>query len=284
MICATTPAVPKSSQAKTTWHASLDLEISTANGKSVVSKSSQNGPLTIQSPFYPEDGVCHLYLLHPPAGLVGGDKLELSVSAQQRSSVLLTTPGATKFYKTNGEIAFQNQRVRISDGSSLELLPQETIYYPDTNASLSTTVYLEGSGHYLGWDVHCFGLPARGDSLGAGTVRVSMSVFRNNSLILRDAAVINEKKKKFQAVFMRDWPVFGSFLMTGGSERLLETLRVNVLEGHQLCGATLVEDLLIIRYLGSSVLQARNLFLKAWQIARPLILGTLPVPPRIWQT
>ena len=284
MICATTSAVPKSSQAKTTWRASLDLEISTANGKSVVSKSSQNGPLTIQSPFYPEDGVCHLYLLHPPAGLVGGDELELSVSAQQRSSVLLTTPGATKFYKTNGEIAFQNQRVRISDGSSLELLPQETIYYPDTNASLSTTVYLEGSGHYLGWDVHCFGLPARGDSLGAGTVRVSMSVFRNNSLILRDAAVINEKKKKFQAVFMRDWPVCGSFLMTGGSERLLETLRVNVLEGHQLCGATLVEDLLIIRYLGSSVLQARNLFLQAWQIARPLILGTLPVPPRIWQT
>jgi urease accessory protein len=284
MICAAMTAAPKSSPAKKNWHASLDLLIGMANGKSVVSKSRQNGPLTIQSPFYPEDGVCHLYLLHPPGGIVGGDVLELSVSTQQHSSVLLTTPGATKFYKTNGEIATQNQRVRISDQSSLELLPQETIYYPNTNASVSTTVYLEGSGHYLGWEVHCFGLPARGNVLEKGIARLGLSVYRDNTLLLRDAALINEKKKNFQASFMRDWPVYGSFLMTGGSDSLLETLRNKVLEDHHLCGATLVEDLLIIRYLGSSVLQVRNLFLRAWQIARPLVLGKLPVPPRIWQT
>lgn len=284
MIGATKTAVAKSPHTKQGWRASLDLEFSTVNGKSVVSKSRQNGPLTIQSPFYPEDGVCHLYLLHPPAGIVGGDVLELSVSAQQQSSVLLTTPGATKFYKTNGQIAFQNQRIRICDGSTLELLPQETIYYPNTNASLLTTINLEGSGHYFGWELHCLGLPTRGEGLEKGTARVGLSVYRDNIPILRDAAVINETKKKFQAAFMRDWPVYGSFLMTGGSEKLLGTLRDKVLLDHHLCGATLVEDLLVIRYLGSSIFQAKELFLKAWKLARPLVLGKLPVQPRIWQT
>jgi urease accessory protein len=284
MICATKTAAAKSSPAKQGWHASLELEIVKANGKSVVGKSRQNGPLTIQSPFYPEDGVCHLYLLHPPAGIVGGDVLELSVSARQQSSVLLTTPGATKFYKTNSEIARQDQCVRISDGSSLELLPQETIYYPEANASLSTTVYLEGGGQYFGWELHCFGLPARGDDLRTGTARVGLSVYRDNILLLRDCSVVSEKKKNFQAAFMRNCPVYGSFIMTGGSEKLLETLRSKVLGDIHLCGATLVDDLIILRYLGSSVLQAKELFLKAWKLARPLVLGKPPVPPRIWQT
>ena len=37
------------------------------------------GPFCIQRPFYPGDGACHVYLLHPPGGLAAGDELDLDV-------------------------------------------------------------------------------------------------------------------------------------------------------------------------------------------------------------
>ena len=110
-------------------------------GKSVVAKSSQNGPLTLQNPFYPEDdGICHIYLLHPPGGVVGGDVLDLNVSLAQQGSLLLTTPGATKFYRSAGPRALQNQNFIVGANTSLEWLPQETIYFPNANAGLTTTI------------------------------------------------------------------------------------------------------------------------------------------------
>ena len=55
------------------WQARLDLEFALSQQKTVISKRRHSGPLTIQRPFYPEGDVCHLYLLHPPGGVVAGD-------------------------------------------------------------------------------------------------------------------------------------------------------------------------------------------------------------------
>ncbi len=62
------------------WQATLDLRFHQAGGKTVLASAQHVGPLTVQRPFYPEEETCHLYLLHPPGGIVGGD--ELTISAQ----------------------------------------------------------------------------------------------------------------------------------------------------------------------------------------------------------
>ena len=251
----------------------------------MVGRSRQTGPLTIQSPFYPENGVCHLYLLHPPAGIVGGDRLRLTVSAEKHSSALLTTPGATKFYRTNGKPAHQEQVFSIADGATFEWLPQETIYFPDTNAQLSTTVQLEGSAAYLGWEINCLGLPANQKGFGFGRARVKLSVIRGKIPVLLESLDISSEKKHFQAAFLQNQPVFGTFIATGGTPELLDTLRDRMSrKEYGLCAATLVEDLIIIRCLGSSTIQARKLFVASWKVLRPFVLGKEAVTPRIWAT
>lgn len=267
------------------WQACLELEVSQRDEKSVVSDSRQKGPLTIQSPFYPENEVCHLYLLHPPAGIVGGDKLNFTIVAKDKGSALVTTPGATKFYTSNGKLAYQQQSFTITDGASLEWLPQETIYFPDANAHLRTIVHLSSSAQFLGWDIHCLGLPANNKDFGGGQARVSLSIYRDGMPLLLESIRISSDKKRFQAAFLQNQPVFGSFVTTGGSVELLESLRERMsATDNGVWAATLVEGLIIVRYLGASTGEARKIFIESWKVLRPLVLGRYAVLPRIWAT
>ena len=55
------------------WLAELDLEFVQKRERTILANKKTRGPLTVQRPFYPESDVCHVYLLHPPGGVVGGD-------------------------------------------------------------------------------------------------------------------------------------------------------------------------------------------------------------------
>lgn len=267
------------------WLAHLELEIGSRNGKSVVTKSRQEGPLTIQSPFYPEGDVCHLYLLHPPAGVVGGDSLELDVSVVDGGATLLTTPGATKFYRTNGKVARQHQLFRIQKDCSLEWLPQETIYFPDANAQLNTEIHLQPGAHFIGWEIHCLGLPANGLDFGHGKAKIGMHIYRDNNPIFIDSMYVTEAKRKHQAAFLRDKQITATFVATSVEPATLEELRESLPQGeHGVLAATLLDDLLVLRYLGESTNEARKLFLRAWQKIRPNLLHREANLPRIWAT
>src|SRR5690606_39768817 len=109
------------------WHARLELAFRRAADRTVVA-SRHSGPLCIQRPFHPEEGVCHVYVLHPPGGLVGGDALSIRVNAEHGTNVLLTTPAAAKFYCSQGAIARQDQSIDIA-GACVEWLPQESIFF-----------------------------------------------------------------------------------------------------------------------------------------------------------
>ena len=267
------------------WRAQLDLEITHRGEKSVVSHSRQKGPLTIQNPFYPENEVCHLYLLHPPAGIVGGDKLQLSIITKDKGAALITTPGATKFYRSNGLLAAQHQEFTVCDGSSLEWLPQETIYFPNADAGLNTRVHLEGSGKYIGWEIHCLGLPANKKDFADGKAQMSFCLFRDKVPILLESIDISAEKKRYQAAFLQDKQVFGSLVATGGDEILIDLLRKQLSTyKHGIWGVTLLDDILVLRYLGKSTNEARELFTKAWEVIRPKTLGRGAARPRIWAT
>ena len=65
----------KEKESYTEWRAQLDLEFSKSNNRTILSHRKHFGPLQVQKPFYPEiNGTCHVYILHPPGGVVGGDR------------------------------------------------------------------------------------------------------------------------------------------------------------------------------------------------------------------
>jgi urease accessory protein len=144
------------------------LEFAAGPDRTILVHREQRGPLAVQRPFYPEGSTCHVYVLHPPGGLVGGDVLAIEVRVGEGAQALITTPGAAKLYRSLGPTAEQTQRLRVAAGGSLEWLPQENILFPGAQARLRTELDLEPGAAFIGWEVQCLGRPAIGERFETG--------------------------------------------------------------------------------------------------------------------
>ena len=141
------------------WHAQLNLDYALETGRTVA-RHRHTGPLRILQSLYPEgDAVCHNVLVHPPGGLVGGDTLDMQVTAQAGSHGLVTTPGATRFYRSDGPEALQSAHLHLQGDARVEWLPLEAIAYSGCRAENRLTVALDPGAELLGWDVTALGLP-----------------------------------------------------------------------------------------------------------------------------
>ena len=101
------------------WQAELKLDYQLKGDKTCLAKKSQKGPLTVQRPFYPEGGICHNYILHPPGGVVGGDELQIQLKANRGAHSLITTPGATKFYRSKADLESQQTQTISVDSNAI---------------------------------------------------------------------------------------------------------------------------------------------------------------------
>ena len=150
------------------WHASLQLDY-TLEGTRTVARHGHNGPLRILQSLYPEgDAVCHNVLVHPPGGLVGGDTLDISATVGPGAHGLVTTPGATRFYRSTGERALQRTHLTLAEGARLEWLPLEALCYNACNAENHLTLNLAPGAECMGWDVTALGLPHAGQPFETG--------------------------------------------------------------------------------------------------------------------
>lgn len=142
------------------WRATLALHYSMEAARTVA-RYRHDGPLRVLQSLYPEgDAVCHNVLVHPPGGLVGGDTLEMQVSVASGAHGLVTTPGATRFYRSLGEPARQCVHARLEAGARLEWLPLEALAYNQCQAENRAVFELAPGAELLGWDVTALGLPA----------------------------------------------------------------------------------------------------------------------------
>src|SRR3954463_12109058 len=102
------------------WHAQLKLEYSREGGRTVA-RHVHEGPLRILQTLYPEgDAVAHNVVVHPPSGIVGGDTLDIGVLAREGTHGFVTTPGAARFYRSEGEAAVQRVRLQAEAGARIE--------------------------------------------------------------------------------------------------------------------------------------------------------------------
>lgn len=267
------------------WLAELELGFTRRSHTTVLDKNRHIGPLRLQRPLYPEAEVCHACILHPPGGIVGGDRLSLTAAVETGAAALITTPGATKFYRSGGESAVQENRFAVKDQGSLEWLPQECIVYPGADAATATRVDLATDGAFIGWEILCIGLPACSQPFTSGNLTAAFEIDRNGRPIFRDRMCISGQADLNRPSGLRGHTVSATLVATGCEPDLLASLRdIASATSESLTGVTLIDDVLVARYLGHASSEAKALFQKLWIRLRPAILGRLACPPRIWET
>ncbi len=266
------------------WQAELQLGFEQRSTKTVLASRTQRGPLAVQRPFYPEGDVCHAYILHPPGGVVGGDQLHLRFQVDAAAHALLTTPGATKFYRSAGLQAQQHQHFHVTQGC-LEWLPQENIFFPGANTALHSQIHLDAAAHYIGWEIHCLGLPSIGEQFTHGKALFKTAVYRAGKPLLLDRLLMAGEVDLHTAAGLRGQAVMATLLATPATPALLEAVRPHCQDiAAGSTGVTLVNGVLVVRYLGNSTAQAQRLFRHLWHIIRPSVTGRPATPPRIWNT
>jgi urease accessory protein len=139
------------------------------DGQRTVALDRHEGPLRVLQRLYPEgDAICHHVLVHPPGGVAGGDSLLLQADLAQGTHAVITTPGATRFYRSGGRTSLQQSRLRLADGARAEWLPLENLAFSGCEAENRTEVELAPGAEMLGWDVLALGLPASGAAFETG--------------------------------------------------------------------------------------------------------------------
>lgn len=120
------------------WRGRIDLGFTPGSEKTLLAKRARTGPVSVQRPFHPEDELCHVYFLHPPGGVVGGDELEYNVEVDSGAKALITSPGTTKFYRSAGAMA--RVKIDLFVEGSLEWLPQASILFRGAKIRLNNHI------------------------------------------------------------------------------------------------------------------------------------------------
>jgi urease accessory protein len=270
------------------WDARLALEYEKRAERTVLARRSHSGPLRVQRDLYPEGpGICHNIVVHPPGGIVGGDTLRVSANLGTGSSVLLTTPGAGKWYRSQGLMAMQTLEFEVADGASLEWLPQETILFDGAVSQMKTRVRLAGHALYTGWEILCFGRPASGQKFSSGHLAQRTEIVADGKWLWAERANLEGGDSLLVSpIGLAGRPVCATLLAAGhelSNQALAECRDIPAGEG-ALGGVTRLPRLLIARWLGESCEDAKNYFAALWGVLRPAMRRTAAISPRIWNT
>jgi urease accessory protein len=274
------------------WHAQLDLDYQWEANRTVA-RHVHTGPLRILQSLYPEgDGICHNVLVHPPGGLVGGDVLNVNINIAAHAHGLVTTPGATRFYRSDGELAVQDTRIHLAENARFEWLPLEAICYSGCLAENRLTLNLAPGAELLGWDVTALGLPAANQPFQAGSFRqhieapgvwLERAQIKAGDTALLDSAVALARNRCVATLFL----VSGSELQRSQIQAALDAART-VIDLHPLqasAGATSPDrKVIVVRVLAPVVEPAMHLLRQLRGVWRQLFWGVSASTPRVWTT
>lgn len=262
------------------WSAELKLRFVRRERETRIGARKHFGPLLVQRPFYPEGAPCHVYVLHPPGGIVGGDRLTLDVHLEAGSHALLTMPGASKFYRSAGPTSRLQQHFRLEEGSTLEWLPQDSIFFAGARAALYSRFTLAPGARLLAWETLCLGRPVMNETFDHGALDSRLVIDMPDDPGLHERLRLDGG----QLDKLAGHPLLATFCAAPADAAILDLVRAE-LEGLATpAGATLLGQLLVIRLLDHDNQHLQRTLQRLWHVLRPAVIGLAPCPPRIWAT
>ncbi len=270
------------------WAARLQL-LYRRDGDHTRAHDRHEGPLRVLKALHPEGpGICHHVIVHPPGGIVGGDRLDVQVRLDPGAHALLTTPGAARFYRSTGAQAVQTVQIDAGAGARVEWLPLETIAQRGCRAESRLQMRLAPDAQALGWDLLALGLPASGEAFDGGEYRqhlelpgcwLERGVVRGDDALLLDSPLGWAGQRVLGTLWFaagRAWPEARREALLDGARARLGEARAGVTAAHP--------QVVVLRVLAARVEPALQLLRGVRAAWRGLAWGLPGVSPRVWST
>ncbi len=276
------------------WVAKLELGFRADEKRTILSHRKHFGPVRVQKMLWPEKtGVCHAIIVHPPAGIAGGDHLTFQIQLEDSAHAVVTTPGAGKWYKSNGKQAFQHIYIHVKDHAIFEWLPQESMLFNGANANSETLIHLSQTSSFIGWDMLVLGRQARHETFQHGQYQNSFKLFRNNQLLLADRLHFQGGDRWLSSCLgMNHQAVMGSFWAVAPEkyraslylDEHVELIRELIMRMKINVTLTVLDDVICARFLGQDVRQCHDAFAAIRARLRRYWYDLDEEFPRIWRT
>lgn len=262
--------------------------------RSVLCERTHEGPMRVLRPLYPEGpSICHVAVLHPPSGIAGGDAIDLDFSVEASAHATLTTPGATRWYKANGNHARQSVRIAVAGGARFEWLPLENIFFEQADAALQTEIDVQPGARAMGWEISQLGSIAQQPHWAQGTARTHTALRHDGTLLWVEQGTVGAADAiRHRMTGLDGLPVFATLWCVGpaATHDANEALAAMMpWEPHLRAAVTTIpaganDVLCLVRALGLHTEEVRELLVRAWMHLRRQVFQVDATPLRLWST
>jgi urease accessory protein len=219
---------------------------------------------------------------------VGGDNLHIDVAVRSRASALITSPAATKAYRSAGPVSSMTQIMHVENGASLEWLPQESILFGGSRHRLRSEIHLASHARFSGWEILALGRPLSGDNYDDGDYQQTTALHVDGRPILLERLAWAATDRLLDSA----WGLAGhrvtlTWMSYPADQDLLGMMQKHIdlsAAGTAIFSVTLLDDLLVVRGMGDNPWQMRQWLIDAWSAVRRPLIGRAACPPRIWST
>lgn len=181
----------------------------------VLARSGSTVPLQVFAPMGLDDSAAVVSIVNPTGGLLGGDRLSIDVAVGPGAHACLTTPSATKVYRTAGPPASQDVELRLGAGAIAEWVPDHTIPFAGSALRQRIAVDVGAGARLILVDAYAAGRVGRGESWAFARL--------DSAITIRDAA---------------GWLLLDRLVLTAGGS--LDPRGLGVTEGRPYFGSVVV--------------------------------------------
>lgn len=268
----------------------LSLAFERRDGQTVLVQRRFTLPLQALEAIPLEDNgsVC-LMLLNPTGGLVGGDHLKTEITLGPGSHVCLTTPSATKVYRTLGPPAVQETLIRLGEGAAIEYLPDHVIPFPGSAFHQSLTVEMGPGSCAIVADAFAIGRIARGERWTFRELENRTTIRRQGRPLFLDRAMLDPSTQTLAGLggmegfgYLATIGLFADGFETweGIARSLQEEL--HKLPSIQGAASPISRDGCLVRLFAASAPDLTEALRMVWALSRRLLLGLPAVELRKW--